>query len=166
MWEAEGSKADTGIVGTILSPRSALGKALSVAATAAAAANKGTLHATVTRDNCVIERRVDEEAQAKNQRALCFLLILMLSNTAVQFAMGFLGNSLSILGDAIWGLVDCVTYVFNLIAEKHARGNKWLPHAAAVVSMIMLIGACVFVFVEAHSRVQDDCTDCGDVGAW
>eukprot|EP00656_Telonema_subtile_P014482 TRINITY_DN17427_c0_g1_i1.p1 TRINITY_DN17427_c0_g1~~TRINITY_DN17427_c0_g1_i1.p1 ORF type:complete len:308 (+),score=38.44 TRINITY_DN17427_c0_g1_i1:93-1016(+) len=49
--------------------------------------------------------------------------------------------------------VDCATYVFNLIAEKEAVKKRWLPHCSAVVSMVMLIGVCLYVIGSAAQRL-------------
>ena len=92
-----------------------------------------------------------EDPEKKNTNALLMLLIVMIFNTGAhhaaedpafmlctvfQFVMAWLGNSLAVLGDAICAVsarsqsqsadgvcqvVDCTTYVFNLVAEKYAK---------------------------------------------
>ena len=129
------------------------------------------------------EASLEHVSEPNNRRALLLVLAVMISNTVVQFTMAILGNSLTVLGDAIAGVwplsnwfrvtvpvvqvIDCLTYLANWFAEKYASDNKWLPHAAAALSMLLLIGVSSYVLAESTSRLNENChpseDDCSDV---
>jgi len=95
-------------------------------------------------------------AEERNTKALVGLLIIMFVNMVVQLVMAILSGSLAMLGDSICAVIDVITYICNLLAEKFGKKKRWLPHLTACMSMLALIGVCVWICVEAENRIDEE----------
>ncbi|WP_052079518.1 MULTISPECIES: cation diffusion facilitator family transporter [Porphyromonas] len=94
-------------------------------------------------------------------RKLLWVTILNFSITIFQIVGGILSNSLSLISDAIHNLGDSSAIFIAFLAGKHAEkqpdtrktfGYKRTEILAALFNAVVLIGICVYLFVEAYHR--------------
>lgn len=93
---------------------------------------------------------------------LLISVVLNFSITVVQIIGGIISNSLSLLSDALHNLGDSmsllIAYIANRIGHKKADykntfGYKRVEILAAFVNSAVLVGICIYLFVEAIERL-------------
>jgi cobalt-zinc-cadmium efflux system protein len=100
----------------------------------------------------------DERISGSN---LLAAIILNFAITAAEFIGGLLSNSLALLSDALHNLSDGVAVLIAYIAYrigkrettlKNTFGFKRIEILAAFINSVVLIGICIFLFIEAYQR--------------
>lgn len=95
---------------------------------------------------------------------LLWTSLLNLIFTIVEIVGGILSNSLSLLSDALHNLADSsaifVAYVAHLISKRRPTTRKTFGFRrfeilAAFLNSVVLIGICLYLFVEAYRRFVD-----------
>ena len=84
--------------------------------------------------------------------------------TVVEIVGGIISNSLSLLSDALHNLADSsaifVAYIAHLLAkrkptERKTFGFRRFEILAAFLNSVVLIGICLYLFVEAYRRFRN-----------
>lgn len=95
------------------------------------------------------------------ERSLGWAIALNFFITAVQIVGGLISNSLSLLSDAVHNLGDATAILLAFFASKISRrqssakrtfGYKRIEILAALFNSLVLIGICIFLFIEAYHR--------------
>lgn len=94
-------------------------------------------------------------------RRLLWTSLLNIIFTTIEIVGGVISNSLSLLSDALHNLADSsaifVAYLAHLISkrkptERKTFGYRRFEILAAFLNAIVLIGICLYLFVEAYRR--------------
>jgi len=94
-------------------------------------------------------------------KKLLGVTVLNLSITIVQVIGGIISNSLSLLSDALHNLGDSSAVFIAFLAGKRSRkraneqktfGYKRVEILAALFNGVVLIGICLYLFIEAYER--------------
>ena len=102
-------------------------------------------------------------APASVSRKLIVGSLATLGFVAIEFAIGYLANSLALIGDALHNLTDAIALFIALIVVRIERRPPTLVKSfgyqragilAAFLNAATLIGFTIFLFVEAWHRVQ------------
>lgn len=90
-------------------------------------------------------------------------ITLNLLFTAVKFVVGILAGSLALISDAAHSLTDTLSLVISLFGsrysnkkadEDHSYGHGRATILAALLNSVLLIGATVYIFIEAVARLM------------
>ena len=94
-------------------------------------------------------------------KRLLWTSLLNIIFTLVEIVGGIISNSLSLLSDALHNLADAsaifVAYIAHLISkrkptERKTFGFRRFEILAAFLNSVLLIGICLYLFVEAYRR--------------
>ncbi|WP_297091845.1 cation diffusion facilitator family transporter [uncultured Draconibacterium sp.] len=94
-------------------------------------------------------------------KKLLWVTILNLAITVVQVVGGIVSNSLSLLSDALHNLGDSSAIFIAFLAGKRSHkeaneqktfGYKRIEILAALFNGVVLIGICLYLFIEAYER--------------
>lgn len=96
----------------------------------------------------------EQDVSGNNSRALLVSIVLFGTITFAQFLGGLVARSDALLIDCVSMLVDTLTYVVNLCAEKCHRDVADLT--AAGISLIILLGVSVWGITEASMELQEE----------
>jgi cobalt-zinc-cadmium efflux system protein len=100
---------------------------------------------------------------ASVSRKLLISAIATVAFVGVQVVVGYLANSLSVLGDAVHNLTDGVALLLALVAVRVARraptdtksyGYHRAGILAAFINGALLVAFTVFIFIEAVERLR------------
>lgn len=92
---------------------------------------------------------------------LLWVSILNFAFTLLEVVGGLISNSLSLLSDALHNLADSSSMLLAYVAHRASKrkaneqktyGYKRVEILAAFVNAAILIGICIFLFVEAYER--------------
>ena len=104
-----------------------------------------------------------EAHSASVSRKLLISAIATVLFVGVQVVVGYLANSLSVLGDAVHNLTDGVALLLALVAVRVARraptdtksyGYHRAGILAAFINGALLVAFTVFIFIEAAERLR------------
>lgn len=94
-------------------------------------------------------------------RRLLWTSLLNIIFTLIEIVGGLISNSLSLLSDALHNLADSsaifVAYLAHLVARRKPTAQKTFGYRrfeilAAFLNAVVLIGICLYLFVEAYRR--------------
>jgi cobalt-zinc-cadmium efflux system protein len=104
-----------------------------------------------------------EAQSASVSRKLLISAIATVAFVGVQVVVGYLANSLAVLGDAVHNLTDGVALLLALVAVRVARrpptdtksyGYHRAGILAAFINGALLVAFTVFIFIEAVERLR------------
>ena len=95
---------------------------------------------------------------------LLWTSLLNITFTVIEVVGGIISNSLSLLSDALHNLADSsaifLAYVAHLVSKRKPDvrktfGYKRFEIIAAFINAVILIGICLYLFVEAYRRFMN-----------
>ena len=104
------------------------------------------------------------KTKESSSKKLIFTIILNFFITAVQIIGGLISGSLALLSDALHnfgdGMAIVVAYITNRISRKRSNIRKTFGYQrveiiADLFNSTLLIGICIFLFVEAYQRFNN-----------
>jgi cobalt-zinc-cadmium efflux system protein len=99
-----------------------------------------------------------------NSKNLTWTIIANLILTIIEFIVGSLSGSLSLISDATHNSVDIITLIIAYIAEKlsknkadytHSYGFKRIGILASLLNSMILAGMAVYIFISAFHSFQN-----------
>jgi len=106
----------------------------------------------------------EEHSPQIEGKKLLWVTLLNITITIAQTVGGFLSNSLALLSDALHNLGDTfavfIAYIAHRVSKRETNskktfGYKRIEILAALLNAVILIGICIYLFIEAYHRFFD-----------
>jgi cobalt-zinc-cadmium efflux system protein len=107
---------------------------------------------------------LEDRSPRIEEKKLLWVTLLNITITIAQTVGGILSNSLALLSDALHNLGDTfavfIAYIAHRVSKRETNpqktfGYKRVEILAALLNAVILIGICIYLFVEAYHRFLD-----------